>query len=277
VTVRQRRKCLAAFLFLRVLSAGAEESPGAGKIPVLLSDHHADHAAWLLGQEGAEKVSLIVVDAHADTAPNAARDRIRREIREGRASDELFQNHNWIEPLVPLPVDSLVWISAISGFPDNEKYSGFIKSTAGWDIPRRCVTLDELDTLTPGGGALFVSIDLDFFYNDNRTPGDIPFVLDRLLDFSRRWTGKVIWAFCVSRAWLPNTEYAWELLEESLAWLSARTGFKPPEFTVFSTDRRDSSRQAEYYRSLGTEPPSLYQMEDEMPDRLRRLWLGLQG
>jgi hypothetical protein len=47
---------------------------------------------------------------------------------------------------------------------------------------------------------LFVSIDLDFFYNGACTPGDILFVFDRLPDFSLRRGGKILWALCVSRA-----------------------------------------------------------------------------
>jgi hypothetical protein len=262
---------------LCILAAGAEENPPPEKIPILFSDHHADHALWLLKQAGGETASLVVVDAHADTAPNAGRGFIRYGIRQGWVDDNLFQNHNWIDPLVPAPVDSLVWISEISGLPENEKYSGFIKSTAGWNIKRRCITLDELGTVSPGNNTLFVSIDLDFFYHANSTPQDIPFVFDKLLDFSRRWPGKVIWAVCVSRAWLPAIEYAWELLEQSLAWLVSRTEFAVPVLTVFSSNRYDTSRRAEAFRIMGTEPPGLYQKEDEMPDRVRELLAELTG
>jgi hypothetical protein len=267
---RRRGKCFALFLLLCIQAADAEENSPTEKIPILFSDQHADHALGLAGQENAETVSLIVVDAHADTAPTARRGRIQHGIRQ-EGVDALFQNHNWIDPLVPLPVDSLVWISEISGFPESEKYAGFIKSTAGWGIKRRGITLDELDTVSPAHNTLFVSIDLDFFYHANYTPQDIPFVFDKLLDFSRRWPGKVIWAVCVSRAWLPTIEYAWELLEQSLAWLGSRTGFDVPILTVFSRYRYDTSRKAEAFRAMGTEPPGLYQKEDEMPDRIRQL------
>jgi hypothetical protein len=274
---RGRGKCVALFLLLCVWAADAEENSPPEKIPILFSDHHADHAFWLLGKERVETVSLIVVDAHADTAPNAECDRIQSDIKSGWVNDDLFQNHNWIHPLVPAPVNSLVWISRISGFPESERYNGFIKSTAAWDIKRRSITLDELDTVFPDNNTLFVSVDLDFFYNDNYTPHDIPFVFDKLLDFSLGWPGKVIWAVCVSRAWLPGIEYAWKVLEQSLAWLASRTGFDAPSLTVFSRDRYDTSRRAEAFRAMGTEPPGLYQKEDEMPDRVRQLLAELTG
>jgi hypothetical protein len=203
---------------------------------------------------------------------------MRRDIKPGRAADELFQNHNWIHPLVPQPVDSLVWISGISGFPDNEKYGGFIKSTAGWPMKRRrCIILDELDTVSPDNNTLFISVDLDFFYNADYTPRDIPFVFDKLLDYSLGWAGNCIWAVCVSRAWLPGIEYAWELLEQSLAWLASRTEFDVPALTVFSGNRYDTSRKAESFRIMGMEPPGLYQKKDEMPDRVKQLLAELTG
>jgi hypothetical protein len=263
---------VALFLLLLFRAAGAEERAGPPKIPILFSDHHADHAFWLLERAGGEEASLIVVDAHADTASNAMRGLVRPRIETGDygAADAAFENHNWITPLVPSPAASLVWVNGVSSFPDSGKYAGFIKSTAGWNIPRRCVTLNELGAVSPGGGVLFVSIDLDFFYYDD-TPRDIPFVFDRLLDFSLRRGGKILWAVCVSRAWLPSDEYAWELLEESLAWLASRTEFDIPVLTLFTGNRRDTSRRAEAARAQGTEPPGLYQKEAEAPERLRRL------
>jgi hypothetical protein len=279
-----RRRGLGVFLLLCVASATADADSGARNIPILISDHHADHALWLLeqgagyGDAVSGAVSLIVIDAHADSSVNEEGVRIRDYIQQGyyREADKLFHNHDWIHPLVPRPVDSLVWISRLSGFPDSEKYQGFVRSSAGWNIrERRCITMDELDTVSPGGTTLFVSIDLDFFYNDTATAGDIPFVFDRLLEFSLRWTGKLIWAVCVSRAWLPTIEYAWELLEQSLAWLAGRTEFAPPVVTVFNSTRYDSSRRAAAFRAEGTEAPGLYRQEDKMPERLRLLFEDL--
>jgi hypothetical protein len=278
---RQRgRVCAVCFFLCVCAAAGAEENSVPRKIPILFSDHHADHALWLFEQGSGGTASLIVVDAHADTSPNAGRDAILRDLHAGyyRRADDLFANHNWIHPLVPSPVDSLVWISRISGFPGSEKYDGFIKSSAGWGLKRRrCITLDELDTVSRDNNTLFISVDLDFFYNADYTPRDIPFVFDKLLDFSLRWNGNLVWAVCVSRAWLPGIEYAWELLEQSLAWLASRTEFEVPVFTVFSGNRRDTSRNAESFRIMGMEPPGLYQKEDEMPDRLKQLLAELKS
>jgi hypothetical protein len=252
------------FFFLCACAAEAQPLSAPGEIPVLFSDHHADHGPWLLDQAGNERAALVVVDAHADTAPNNA----------GGFSG----NHNWIHPLVSRPVDSLVWISGISGFPAAARYEGFVRSTAGWNIQKpRCVSLDELGTVSPGNSLLFVSIDLDFFYQDTLTPRDIPFVFDRLLEFSLRWPGNTVWAVCVSSAWLPNSEYAWEVLEQSLAWLSSKTEFAVPVLTLFSSSLRDSSRRARYFRSLGLEAPGLYQKADAAPERIRLLLEQLAG
>jgi hypothetical protein len=189
------------------------------------------------------------------------------------AADYLFKNHNWIHPLVPVvPLTSVTWIYGISGFPDREKEMGFLKSTESWDAVCRCITVDEINTIPMRGGVLFVSVDLDFFYNKNYTPYDIPGVLDRLLDYSRQWNGSVVWALCVSRAWLPDDAYAWELLEQSLGWIAAQREFAPPELTLFSTYRYDTSRNAEAFRAEGREPPGMYQKESEMPAHLKDLF-----
>jgi hypothetical protein len=247
------------------------------KIPLLISDHHADHALWLLRQTGAggAGVSLVVLDAHADTAANPDRRVIQEFIRarQYEQADCLIKNHNWIHPLAPRPIDTLVWISKISGFPDTNRLGGFMKSTAFWDMETaRCVTLDELDTVSVKNDTLVVSIDLDFFYNENYTPNDIPSVFDKLFEFSVNRNANVFWAVCISLAWLPDVDYGWQLLEQSLAWLISKNAFAAPLITVFTSNRYDTSRKAESFRAGGTAPPSFYLKEDTMPGHIKRLF-----
>ncbi|MDR1931834.1 MAG: hypothetical protein LBQ57_03315 [Spirochaetales bacterium] len=253
---------------------------GQKKIPLLISDHHADHAVWIARQTGKQSAALLVVDAHADTAINNDRETVRAFINAGnyKNADTFIKNHNWIHPLTPAPLHSLAWINKISGVPDAARLAGFLKSTAAWNLKNiKCVNLDEIDSIPVGDGALFVSIDLDFFYYENYTPRDIPYVFDRLLDYSLKWKGDVFWALCTSLAWLPGVEYAWQLLEQSLMWLIPREEFTRPEVTLFTTNRYDTSRRAESFRMTGTEPPSLYLKEAAMPDALRDLFSLLEN
>jgi hypothetical protein len=262
--------------------SGIRESgiAGGGKgIPLLISDHHGDHALWLINRGGNESTALLVLDAHADTEINRDREAIRAFIGAGdqKNADRLLKNHNWIHPLTPGPVNSLAWISRISGTPDQGREEGFWRSTASWGLETaECVNVDELDSVSLPGALLFVSIDLDFFYYEDYTARDIPPVFNRLLEYSEAWNGDVLWALCTSLAWLPGAEYAWELLEQSLAWLAAQEVFAPAEITMFTSYRYDTSRRAESFRAAGMEAPGFYLKEGALPETVRNLFLQLQ-
>jgi hypothetical protein len=121
---------VSSFLFFVVSVFAAAQSgnttSGAAqrKIPILISDHHADHALYLLRQVKKETATLLVLDAHSDTEPHPEYDRVRDFISSGNytGADNYMKNQNWIHPLTPWPVSSLVWIDKISGFPDAEPY-----------------------------------------------------------------------------------------------------------------------------------------------------------
>jgi hypothetical protein len=259
--------------------AQGETSNGQRKIPILVSDHHADHALYLLRHFNNENTTLVVLDAHADTETNPEYNAIRTFVlsEDYSAADNYIKNHNWIHPLTPNPVNSLIWIDKISGFPDAYNDRGFRASTSSWNIKNIAyINTDEIDNLPAQEGSLFISIDLDFFYNEDYTPQDIPFVFNRLLDYVLGWEGTVVWAICLSRAWLPSDEYAWTLLEQSLRWLKSRTEFESPELTIFTSYRHDTSRKALSFRTGGTEPPGFYSKENEIPATMRDLFCGLE-
>ncbi|GHV87992.1 hypothetical protein AGMMS50267_03520 [Spirochaetia bacterium] len=288
-------------VFINIGAAGAQELP-AGSIPLLISDHHADHATFLLRRLAFETKSaaMILVDAHPDTALNKNRERIFLAFAAGEfmgpdtpEGDALFQNHNWIDPLfMPSLFGSLVWINRLADTPDSGKMRGFLSSTAGWgssDYPKftRAITLNRLrDFEFPGDsdrtwdsrgrGMLVISIDLDFFYLDNYTQEDIPFVFDTLFEYSSRWNGDVIWAVCLSRAWLPSDDYAWELLRQSLRWFSGKPAFAPPALTLFTKNRKGGSMKERAFNEMGREAPTFFGKENEMPEDIRKLFGALR-
>jgi hypothetical protein len=303
------RRTLQSFLLI-VLFSAATLNAEEGKIPLLISDHHADHAGFLLRRFGFSedhRSLMIVLDAHSDTVINEDYQNIRNMAAEGRyaAADNLFHNQDWIHPLMPFPVDSLIWIHSLSGFPDMGRLQGFYSSgifrpenfrqedflmvpaTQKIHPNIQALSLDKLGTFEPHYGesllsgestlsaekALFISIDLDFFCTGYQTPEDIPFVLDTLLDFTSQWKGPRFWAFCLSRLWLPSDEYAWELLRQCLFWLQGKTEFEEPELTVFSSYRFCTSNRAAAFREMGWEIPGLYSAQDTMPDDIRELLL----
>ena len=276
---------MALVVFMHTLASLAAQEMPARSIPLLISDHHADHAVFLLRRLnfGTHNAALLLVDAHSDTALNENRDRIRSAIAAGDfyGADALFQNHNWIHPLSPF-FTALIWIHSLAGSPISGKLRGFVSSTAQWgdDHPEfaRAMNLARLkdfelsaNTHRSRGGQLFVSIDLDFFCLDDYTPSSLPFVLDALYEYSSRWNGEVVWAVCLSRAWLPSDDYAWELLRQSLRWFSGKPAFAPPELTLFTKNRYGASMKERAFSEIGEEAPSFYGKENEMPDDIREL------
>jgi hypothetical protein len=224
---------------------------------------------------------MILLDAHGDAARNPHYRAIRESLARNPAeADGLIGNHNWIHPLSPAPIASLLWISKLSQAPDPPRVRGFLGSAASWGLENAaCINLNELPFSGPvdGSANLFVSIDLDFFYAEDYTPRQVPGVFDKLWEYSLGRTGRVLWALCLSRAWLPGDHYAWDLLEQSLRWLIPRAEFEAPEISLFSSPRRDTSRKAEAFRAEGMEPPGFYRREDAMPNSIRDLLQQLQA
>jgi hypothetical protein len=219
------------------------------------------------------RVCMVVLDAHTDTVKN----------------DSPFAsgNHNWISPLYPFPLETLVWIHTIGGFPNSNsgKVRGFYHSVSEWGagsppLNTFALSLDRFSHTVLSadpGQSLFISIDLDFFCIEHNTPADIPFVFDMLFDFASRWQGKVIYAIALSRPWLPNDEYAWELLRQSLRWFSGKAEFSPPELTLFTLRCEDTSAKARAYRERGLAVPSFYGRENEIPDDIRDLLVKMEN
>ena len=257
-----------AFLFLS-LSLPATLAAQDRAIPLLISEHHADHLDFFQrfvhrrdnsGRDAS--FTLLVLDAHADTTANE--------------NPQSAGNHSWIHPLNP---NTLVWISTINEAPRRDKLAGFYSSVAQWNRMTRALALSlrelryfelyaQAGEKTPGE-TLFVSVDLDFFYSEDHRPQDVKPVLDELFAFSSRWPGRLVWAFCLSRPWLPDDRYAWALLEQSLGWLASRPEFAPPVIGLFDSSRIDTSLNARAFRAEGRQIPVL-RIED-MPERVREL------
>jgi hypothetical protein len=239
------------FSFL-CMSAVAQEK----RIPIIISEHHADHLDFFLQNRSAARQNalLVVLDAHADTVLN-------------ENHREPAGNHNWIHPLSPM-LERLVWINVIQGFPRNDRLEGFYRSFNAWNSSTRASVLSvnelnfsEITETETSAKTLFVSVDLDFFYYEGQGPQDVASVLNALFAFSSRWRGPVVWGICLSRPWLPDDGYAWDLLELSLVWLRGRPEFSPVAATLFTSRRVDTSNRAMEYRLQGREIPALREID----------------
>jgi hypothetical protein len=252
---------------------------GIEKIPLLISEHHADHMEFFSRHGGKIPAAMIVLDAHADTVENEQSELIRQLFSVGsfQRAGMLAGNHNWIHPLASNPLVALVWINVIHGLSYSDRVEGFFKTTLAWKTSMQIVSssVENLRFLDIVGETLFISIDLDFFYSNDYGPDDVPAVLNSLFSFSLRWHGPVVWAICLSRPWLPDDLYAWALLEKSLRWLSSRPEFNAPEVTLFNSQRIDTSRTVKAILAEGREVPML--RETDAPERVKALLRELQG
>ena len=251
-------------------------------INLMISEHHVDHMGFFFryGERysvpyGSARPSatMIVLDAHADTVKNE-RDGFIRQFAAARnfgLTVENAGNHNWIHPLAPVPLAELTWISTLYGRPRADKLQGFEKSVASWGkrVNAYALSLEELSNREVPERTLFISVDLDFFYIDYHSPRDVPTVLDALFAFSSRSRHPVVWAFCLSRPWLPSDDYAWALLYQTLRWLNSHPEFRAPEITLFEGRRFDTSHTAQAFRAEGREMP--YLRERDAPERIKRL------
>ena len=159
-------------------------------LPVFLSDNHAETFGWITRTfDPDERYQLVLVDAHSDAidgralrgnprraAARAIAGGARCEVEEWRKSGRI-QAFNWIEPLMPRPLDQVCWLAA----PElGETRRAAIaprrpsaRSTAGLEVePRSAGSFAERWTTVdlagspnwqPGARPVILAIDLDFF------------------------------------------------------------------------------------------------------------------
>jgi hypothetical protein len=276
---------LLPFVFLTLIMTGAGAQDRT--INLMISEHHADHLGFFFryGERynvpygrARPSATLVVLDAHADTVKNERAGFIRQfaAARYFGLTVDNAGNHNWIQPLAPVPMVELAWINTLHGHPRADKLQGFETSVASWGrrVNAYALSLEELGNREVPERTLFISVDLDFFYSDYHLPRDVPAVLDALFDFSSRSQHPVVWAFCLSRSSLPSDDYAWALLEQTLRWLNSHPEFCAPEVTLFEGHIFDTSHTAQAFRAEGKEMPFL--REIDAPDEIKMLLWELQ-
>ena len=271
------------FIFILSLPLAAQDKT----INVMISEHHADHMGFFFRygerygvpyKSARPYATMVVLDAHADTVKNERAGFIRRyaAARDFWLTVDNAGNHNWIHALAPVPLAELAWICTLRDHPRADKLQGFEKSVASWGerVNAYALSIEELSNREVPDRTLFISVDLDFFYSDYHSPRDVPAILDTLFAFSSRSQHPVVWAFCLSRPWLPNDDYAWALLEQTLRWLNSRPEFRAPEVTLFEGSRFDTSHTAQAFRAEGREMP--FMREIDAPEQIKTLLWELE-
>lgn len=233
-------------------------------LPVFLADNHAETFGWITRTiDPDDSHQLVLVDAHTDASAAERSEEIREQLRrvpseEARAErveewrkNGRIQAFNWIEPLMPRPLDQVVWFPLKPSAPE-EIVSSTAEAVGSLDgrlevEPRssgsfdgRWTTLDAagFQTWNPHSRKIILSIDLDAFAGmdaESRNRG-FESIWQRAMD----WPGLVGVAFCVSRPWLTNDDEADALVDLACAAVS-RTRGATLEIDASIDDRPDSS------------------------------------
>jgi hypothetical protein len=95
------------------------------RLPCFLADNHAETASWISRNfDLDEPHTLVLVDAHSDASAAERSEDIREELRrvasEQARKEKInswqqggrLQPFNWIEPLMPRPLDQVLWLAA---------------------------------------------------------------------------------------------------------------------------------------------------------------------
>lgn len=296
-SVRSHLAALAALLLL----LGATAAPAAQELPVFLADNHAETFGWIARSFDPDKAHLMVlVDAHSDASAVERSDELREELRRVPSARERdarierwrtqgrLQAFNWIEPLMPRPVDRVMWLAAPS-LAEEQRGKMLAEAIASVDgrlevEPRSAGSFDsrwEIRDLSgfaewnPGRQPVILAIDLDFFAGMKAA--------DREKHFEAIWRRAMDWpglegvAFAVSRPWLTDDAEATALV--SLAVDAARrTRGARLEIDASLDDRPDHSLQAAELGKhrgavprwdLATAEPALKAQLTLLGDRLR--------
>ena len=158
-------------------------------LPVFLADNHAETFGWITRTfDPDESYQLVLVDAHSDASMAERSEELREQIRrvpsmdaraakveEWRASGRI-QAFNWIEPLMPRPLDQVCWLAAprleeIQRTALNLEAVGLLDGrieveprSAGSFVDRwATVDLAGLSKWQPGARPVILALDLDFF------------------------------------------------------------------------------------------------------------------
>ncbi len=221
---------LLLFTWISLARAGQE-------LPVFLADNHAETAGWITRTFDLDEPHILVlVDAHSDASAAERSEEIREQLRRVPSEKERetriekwreqgrLQAFNWIEPIMPRPLDHVVWLAA----PSCEANQLIAKSKEAIDsldgrleveprsagsFAQRWETYDlkGFQAWNPSMRKVILAIDLDFFAGMN--------VADREKHFHSIWERAMDWpnlsgvAFAVSRPWLTSDAEADALIK----------------------------------------------------------------
>ena len=265
--------CIAALLAATSLSALA-----TSRLPIYIEDNHAGTFYWLAQNIDLDQsYTLVLFDAHSDASGIFDSDKIRDALRNVASAQNrqtlldrwrskgVVQCFNWIEPLMPAPIDRVIWVPA-EKLSDSQIREHQRNATALLDghleaAPRKSGSLQEayivsdfehLQKEIDPQQRLIVTIDLDYFAGLAAAEREQAFA--RIWNFVIERPNLCAITFAISRPYLQSETEADELLR-----LALTSAFSVPtgqiEFEPFLTVANDHSDLAKKLLIKGEKPP----------------------
>jgi hypothetical protein len=253
--------------FLAVVLTAVSLARAGQELPVFLADNHAETAGWITRNfDLDDSYVLVLVDAHSDASAVERSEEMREELRrvpsekeravrvENSRKSGRLQAFNWIEPLMPRPLDQVLWLAApeLDDTQRTTKTDDAVDSLDGrleveprsaGSFARRWETCDlkGFRTWNPGSRPVILAIDLDFFAGMNPADRDANFeaIWERAMD----WPGLAGVAFAVSRPWLTDDAEADALVALAVEAVRHTRGARL-EMDASTDDRPDTSLKA---------------------------------
>lgn len=234
---------------------------------MFLADNHAETAGWITRNfDIDDSYVLVLVDAHSDASAAERSEELREEMRrvvsekeranrvESWRREGRLQAFNWIEPLMPRPLDHVLWLAA----PTLDNIQRAVKNLEAIDsldgrleveprsagsFARRWETSDlkGFREWSPGSRKVILAIDLDFFAGMN--PADREENFEAIWERAMDWPGLAGVAFAVSRPWLTDDAEADALVSLAVEAVRHTRGARL-ELDASMDDRPDASLKA---------------------------------
>ncbi len=269
----------AAICFATLLVGATLAAVEASPLPIYIEDNHAGTFYWLAQKIDLDQpCMLILFDAHSDASGIFDSDKIRYALRNVASTQErqalldrwrskgAVQCFNWIEPLMPAPIEKVIWVPAdklsASQISEHRQQATALLDGHLEAAPRKSGPFQEayivsdfehLEKQIDPNQRLIVTIDLDYFAGLAEAKREQAFA--RIWNFVIERPNLYAITFAISRPYLKSEDDADRLLK--LAVMSALSlPMAQIEIEPFLTVANDHSNLAKKLMVKGERPPA---------------------
>ena len=273
------RQRAAGIFIAALLAAIGLPATAANGVPIYIEENHAGTFYWLTQNIDLDQsYTLILFDAHSDASGIFDSDKIRYALRNVASAQDrqtlldrwrakgAVQCFNWIEPLVPAPIEKVIWVPAeklsASQISEHRQQATALLDGHLEAAPRKSGSLQEayvvsdfehLEKQIDPKQQLIVTIDLDYFAGLPAPEQEQAFA--RIWNFVIERPNICAITFAISRPYLNSEHDADWLLKLALtSALSLPTA--QIEFEPFLTVANDHSNLAKRLMVKGEKPPA---------------------